>query len=102
MKAEMFYLPAVVNRANWGDFFTKTAVWRPVIERICWATAVAPAKHISAGYPGSFAVFVVDAAVVVKLFPSMFAADFEREQAVYKALAGDENGNGRCALSTLI
>ena len=82
------FLPPVVGWHNWGDLFTDTAVWQPVVTRICRQTAVSPAHHIQAGYPGSCAVFIVDEKVVVKLFPPMFAPDFERETVVYKALNG--------------
>jgi len=83
-----YFLPADVGWHNWAEFFTDTAVWRPVVRRICRETAVSPARHIAAGYPGSCAVFVVDEAVVVKLYPPMFQADFARETAVYEALNG--------------
>jgi len=82
------FLPADVGWHNWAGFFTDTAVWQPVVRRICQETAVSPARHIAAGYPGSCAVFVVDEAVVVKLYPPMFHADFARETAVYEAING--------------
>jgi hygromycin-B 7''-O-kinase len=59
-----------------------------VVVQICGETAVSPATHIIAGFPGSCAVFVVDEQVVVKLYPPMLAQDFYREREVYGLLNG--------------
>jgi hygromycin-B 7''-O-kinase len=80
------HLPAEIDWHNWGKLFTVTSLWQPVVTRICRQTGVSPANTIDAAYPGSCAVFVADRAVVVKIFPPIFAADFERETAVYDAI----------------
>lgn len=82
------FLPAHISWDNWGSLFLETALWRPVVTRICEATAVTPAQHIEAGFPGSCAVFVVDGQVVVKLYPPMMVQDFQREREVYGLLNG--------------
>ena len=82
------FLPTDVSWDNWGSFFLEVSLWQPVIERICEDTAVSPAHHIEAGFPGSCAVFVVDGQVVVKLYPPMMVQDFQREREVYGLLDG--------------
>ena len=82
------YLPADVSWENWGSIFLEADLWQPIVQRICTATAVAPASQIEAGFPGSCAVFVVDKQVVVKLYPPMLKRDFYRERAVYRLLDG--------------
>jgi hygromycin-B 7''-O-kinase len=59
-----------------------------VVTRICQTTAVTPAHHVEAGFPGSCAVFVVDSQVVVKLYPPFLVQDFFREREVYGLLDG--------------
>ena len=82
------FLPDRVSWENWGELFLDLNLWRPVVARICAATAVTPASHVEAGFPGGCAVFVVDRQVVVKLFPPMMAQDFYREREVYGLLDG--------------
>jgi hygromycin-B 7''-O-kinase len=82
------FLPDRVSWENWGELFLDLNLWRPVVARICAATAVAHASHIEAGFPGGCAVFVVDRQVVVKLYPPMMEQDFYREREVYGLLDG--------------
>ena len=82
------FLPTEITWENWGSVFLKVDLWRPVVTRICEATAVASAQCIEAGFPGSCAVFVVDKQVIVKLYPPLLARDFYRERAAYRLLTG--------------
>jgi len=40
------------------------------------------------GFPGTCAVFIVNSTIVIKIFPTMVAADWSRERAVYRLLSG--------------
>lgn len=79
------YLPDEVGWHNWRDLFTQTAVFTPLILHICQEMGV-EMQNIRAGYPGSCAVFVVNEQQVVKLYPPIFATDFDREIAVYQLI----------------
>lgn len=68
--------------------FLEEAVWRPVVERICRATGVDSVKTVEAGYPGTCAVFVVNGARIVKIYPPMLPLDGAKEQQVYRLLDG--------------
>ncbi len=80
------YLPTVDNWAEWGAAFTDTSLWEPVVRRICRATGVTTAENISAGYPGSSAVFIVDEAVVVKIFAPFLTHDYHQEVETYQLI----------------
>jgi len=88
-------LPAIHDWADWSAIFTDAALWRPVIARL-WTeepslaarTGVARVASLTAGFPGTCAVFIVNEAAVIKLFPPMVAGDFARERAVYRLLDG--------------
>lgn len=82
------WLPAVRGWAEWSALFTDAAAWRPLVAYLCRRHGVMPARRVEAGYPGTCAVFVVDAAVVVKLYPPMLPDDALRELAVYRACGG--------------
>ncbi len=85
-----YLLPAVREWAEWPPVFNDAALWPPVARRI-WAadvalqaaTGIAVPARITAGYPGSCAVVIVDEAAVLKIFPPPLANDFARERAVY-------------------
>lgn len=95
MWMDEFLLPLVEGWAEWGQMFTDSPLWHPVVKRI-WGmnpalgevTGIHVPNRIEAGYPGTCAVFVVDRAVVLKFFPPMVARDFEREQTVYSLISG--------------
>lgn len=80
------FLPGQIERENWGGLFTDVDLWRPAVQQILLESGFAEGKVIEAGYPGSCAVFIVDRANVVKIYPPIFAADFEREVLVYDAI----------------
>lgn len=82
------FLPPVDSWDAWRPIFTDAAMWNPVIGAICRAHAAAGAASVRAGFPGTCAVFVVDEAVVVKLFPPMVWDDFVKERMVYAWLEG--------------
>lgn len=97
-------LPAVTDWAEWERIFTDASIWRSVVERV-WgadarlkrATGIAVPSPITAGFPGTCAVWVVgdpagDRAAVIKFFPPMVARDHERELAVYRLLDGHVPG----------
>lgn len=71
----------------WGGLFGETAVWLPLIHSICQQAGI-PVNTVEAGYPGTCAVFVVDGATVVKVYPPMLPHDFAREREVYQQLTG--------------
>lgn len=80
------YLPAPDNWAEWGAIFTDTTIWKPVVRRICRETGAAAAESVSAGSPGSSAVFIVDDEVVVKIFAPFLTDDFHREVETYELI----------------
>ncbi len=88
-------LPAIRNWADWSAVFTDAELWRPAIERL-WAaepslaarTGVTRIETLTAGFPGTCAVFILNDTAVIKLFPPLVAGDFVRERAVYRQLAG--------------
>ena len=81
--------------AGWSGVFTDAALWRPAIARL-WTdelslaarTGVGRIETVTAGFPGTCAVFIVNETAVIKLFPPLVAGDFERERAVYRLLDG--------------
>lgn len=80
-------LPEKVDWEVWGGMFGETAVWLPIIHAICQRAGVG-VNWVEAGYPGTCAVFVVDGATVVKIYPPMLPHDASREREVYQQLAG--------------
>ena len=88
-----YLLPTIRDWADWSAVFTDTDLWRPAIERL-WATKPSLAAHtgvtridtLTAGFPSTCAVFILNATAVIKLFPPLVAGDFERERAVYRLL----------------
>lgn len=86
MSARRAFLPRIIGRQNWGKIFTDADLWRPVVLDICRQHGLKDVQQIVPGYPGSCAVFIVDQTAVVKIYPPMFAADFDRERLVYHAI----------------
>lgn len=86
-----YLLPAVREWAEWGPAFNDAALWPPVVRRI-WAgdaalraaTGIAAPARITAGYPGTCAVLIVDESAVIKIFPPPLVNDFARERAIYR------------------
>lgn len=81
------FLPESMDWEMWGCLFGETAVWLPIIHHICQQAGL-PVGTVTAGYPGTCAVFVVDGATVVKIYPPMLPHDFAREREVYQQLTG--------------
>ncbi|MCB9432806.1 MAG: aminoglycoside phosphotransferase family protein [Ardenticatenaceae bacterium] len=86
MERTMF-LPNRMDWEVWGGLFTETAVWLPIIYRICQQVGLS-VNTVEAGYPGTCAVFVVNEGTVVKIYPPMLPHDFARECEVYQQLTG--------------
>lgn len=90
-----FLLPAIRDWSEWSAVFTDAALWRSAVERL-WAaepslaarTGVGRIETVTAGFPGTCAVFILNESAVIKLFPPMVAGDFDRERAVYRLLDG--------------
>ena len=90
-----YLLPAIHDWADWSAVFTDVELWRPAIARR-WAeerslaarTGIGCVETVTAGFPGTCAVFIVNETAVIKLFPPLVASDFERERAVYRLLDG--------------
>jgi len=82
-------LPAVKTWAEWGEVFTDADLWEPAVREIC-RRADLPAHTITAGYPGTNAVFVINArrpdAAVVKIYAPMCIGDFELERVLHPLL----------------
>lgn len=89
-----YLLPEVSDWPEWASIFTDVSLWRPVVERV-WDENVNLRRagdnrspiEITAGYPGTCAVFVVGESVVIKFFPPMVARDFTRELAAYRLIS---------------
>ena len=88
-----FLLPAIRDWSEWSTVFTNADLWRPAVERL-WAaepslaarTGVGRIETMTAGFPGTCAVFILNGTAVIKLFPPLVAGDFDRERAVYRLL----------------
>lgn len=90
-----YLLPAIRDWSEWSAVFTDAALWRPAVERLWVAepslaarTGVGRIETMTAGFPGTCAVFILNESAVIKLFPPLVAGDFERERAVYRLLDG--------------
>ncbi len=71
--------PAGGTLAEWARVFTDVELWRQAVSEICRRHALGSAPEISAGYPGSNAVFVVDHRWVVKIAWPFDRTGFHRE-----------------------
>ena len=88
-------LPVIHDWADWSAVFTDAELWQPAIARL-WAekpslaarTGIGRIETVTAGFPGTCAVFIINQTAVIKLFPPLVAGDFERERAVYRLLDG--------------
>lgn len=89
----MHLLPEVKDWSEWASIFIDRYLWRPIVERVLaadeglrFASGISNPSTIECGYPGTCAVFIVDATAVIKFFPPMVARDFARELAVYQLI----------------
>jgi hypothetical protein len=80
------YLPSQVSWGTWSDIFTDLDLWRPVVKHICRTGGLSSAEKIETGFPGSCAVFLADAHVVVKLFSPFLYGDFLKEREIYQLI----------------
>ncbi|MCQ6473272.1 hypothetical protein, partial [Vibrio parahaemolyticus] len=69
-------LPVIRDWSAWSAVFTDADLWRPAIARL-WAdepslaarTGIGCVETVTAGFPGTCAVFIVNETAVIKLFP---------------------------------
>lgn len=80
-------LPVIRTWEDWRPVFTDPGVWRRAIHEICRRHDLPPAGQITAGFPGTCAVFRVGQHAVVKLYPPMCRRDFDRERECYGLLS---------------
>jgi len=80
-------LPRPTTLAEWGRVFTNVDIWYQAVANIL-TTEGLKFTAVTAGFPGSNAVFLADQTYVVKLFAPMFEADYAKELAVYRLLSG--------------
>lgn len=78
-------LPRPSTLSEWGRVFTNVDIWHQAVANIL-ETEGLKFTAVTAGFPGSNAVFLADQAYVVKIFAPMFEADYAKELAVYKLL----------------
>jgi Ser/Thr protein kinase RdoA (MazF antagonist) len=87
-------LPVVASWEEWGRIFTDVATWTPAVREIARRAAL-PVTSIEAGYPGTNAVFLVNAYAgagadpppyVVKIYCPFCLEDFTLEQTLHPLL----------------
>jgi Ser/Thr protein kinase RdoA (MazF antagonist) len=82
-------LPLLKTWAEWGKVFTDLDVWEPAVREICRRAGL-PVRTITAGYPGTNAVFTVNArrpdAAVVKIYAPLCAEDYDLERVLHPLL----------------
>ena len=79
-------LPRPTTLAEWGRVFTNVDIWHQAVANIL-AHENLKFTAVTAGFPGSNAVFLADQTYVVKIFAPMFEADYAKELAVYQLLS---------------
>ena len=93
-------LPEIETWSDWGAIFLDVPTWAPLVEEIC-RRATLPCHTIQTGYPGSNAVFIVNAALpgaraVVKIYAPLCREDYDFEREMHLLLArGPELGAPR-------
>jgi len=83
----MSLLPVIRTWEAWRPVFTDPGVWRHALHEICRRHGLSPAGRITAGFPGTCAVFRVGQHTVVKFYPPMCRRDFDRERECYGLLS---------------
>ncbi len=89
-RALNFPLPTVTSWEQWSRIFTDVATWAPAIREI-GRRAGLPVTTVKAGYPGTNAVFIVDAdsgdpTYVVKIYCPFCREDFTLERILHPLL----------------
>jgi len=85
-------LPEVETWDDWGKIFLDVPTWGPLVEEICRRAGI-PCRTITAGYPGSNAVFVVNRKqpshrAVVKIYAPFCREDYAFEREIHVLLEG--------------
>lgn len=83
-------LPVITSWEDWGSRFTDVETWAPAVREI-GRRAGLPVATIEAGYPGTNAVFIVNAdtdqAYIVKISCPYYRDDFTLERELHPLLA---------------
>jgi len=80
-------LPGEISWETWSCLYTDTARWDPVIREICRREGI-PVERITAGFPGTNAVFLLDARLVIKIAPPQCHQDQRNELDIGRTLSG--------------
>ena len=80
-------LPAEVSWEAWAGMYTDLPLWEPVIQEICRQQDY-PVQRITAGFPGTNAVFLLDDRSVIKIAPPQCREDQQNELDISLALTG--------------
>jgi len=83
-------LPRPNTLEEWGRVFTDVGIWHKAVANILDSKGLS-FTAVTAGFPGSNAVFLVDDALVVKIFAPMFEADYAKELVLYRLLANRQD-----------
>ena len=83
-------LPRPTTLEEWGSVFTNVGIWHEAVTSIMASEGLS-FTVVTAGFPGSNAVFLADEAYVVKIFAPMFEADYAKELAVYRLISDYED-----------
>lgn len=81
----MKIFPKAIGWDNWGGLMCDVELFSPLVREACAAFGYAP-RSISAGFPGTHAVFLVDDVYVVKLYAPLGIPDEAAERACYRAI----------------
>ncbi|MBN1246222.1 MAG: aminoglycoside phosphotransferase family protein [Anaerolineae bacterium] len=84
-------LPQIETWQDWGEIFLDVPTWAPVVTEICRRAGL-PCRTITAGYPGSNAVFIANASdpearVVVKIYAPLCPEDYDFEREIHPLLS---------------
>ncbi len=78
-------LPEITSWKQWGEIFTDTKLWTPVVKEICKNHNII-FDDIRAGFPGTNAVFILDNIYVVKIYAPRCHEDYTHELEIHSAL----------------
>lgn len=83
-------LPEIKTWDAWGEIFLDVPTWAPLVREISRRAGL-PCRTITAGYPGSNAVFIVNVAdlgtrAVVKIYAPLAAEDYAFEREIHQLL----------------
>lgn len=84
-------LPEITTWGKWGEIFLDVPTWAPLVAEVCRRAAL-PCRTITPGYPGSNAVFIVNAEepgnrAIVKIYAPFCHEDYDFEREIHPLLA---------------